>query len=123
MLEAGASCIRIYDHKFAIVDYIELKGDSDNSFISDFSIDKVDHVFACIFEGGAKFCNIKIMGNIKCLNDCDSKKLKNYHKVEFLQLHQYWAFLSKLGEIRLSTAHYKSRTIIEYTVHIVIKQH
>jgi hypothetical protein len=47
----------------------------------------------------------------------------NYHKVEFLPLHGYWAFLSKHGELKLCTASYRSRTVIDFAVVAVFKQH
>lgn len=47
----------------------------------------------------------------------------NYHKVEFIPIHGYWAFLSKHGELKLCTASYRSRTAIDFAVAVVLKQH
>lgn len=43
--------------------------------------------------------------------------------MEYLPLHKYWAFLSKNGDLRLSTASYRSRTSLEYNTVIYLKQH
>lgn len=49
LLEAGSNLLRIFDAKFALVDYLELKGESQYSFIVDFSFDKNSMVFCAIF--------------------------------------------------------------------------
>ena len=80
-------------------------------------------VFASIFEGSARFCNLKILGNVKTCNECEIRKLVNYHRVEYLPLHGYWAFLSKNGELKLITASYRSRTMLDYTTVHNLKLH
>ena len=42
--------------------------DSPNAFIADFDFDKENMVFCSIFEGSARFCNLKILGNVKTCN-------------------------------------------------------
>ena len=123
LLEAGSNIVRIYDFSFTLIDYLQLNSDSHNSFIVDFAFDKENNVFGAIFESSARFCNLKVLGNVKTCNECEIKRLSNYHKVEYLQLHRYWAFLSKSGEVRLSTATYRSRTMLDYTAVHVMKQH
>ena len=80
-------------------------------------------VFGALFEGAIRFCNLKVVGNVKTCNECESKKMANYHKVEFLPLHNYWAFVSKTGELKLCTASYRSRTSIDFSIVTVMKQH
>lgn len=81
LLEAGSNILRIFDAKFTLVDYLELKGESQHSFIVDFSFDKVNMIFCAIFESSARYCNLKILGNVKSCNECEVKKMANYHKV------------------------------------------
>lgn len=73
--------MRIYDGKFELKDWIEVSGESEHTSIVDFSFDKRNHVFCALNDGSAKFCNMKVQSNFKLLNECDSRKLKNYHKV------------------------------------------
>ncbi len=80
-------------------------------------------ILGAIFEGSARYCNLKLLGNVKSCNECETKKLHNYHRIEYLPLHKLWAFLSKSGELRLSTASYRSRTMLDYNTVLVLKQH
>lgn len=123
LLEAGASVIRIYDSSFGLVDYLQLTAESSHSFILDFDFDKENMVFCALFEGSARFCNLKVQGNVKTCNECEPKRLSTYHKVQYLPLHKYWAFLSKTGELRLASAVYRSRTLLDYTTVLVLRQH
>jgi WD40 repeat protein len=123
LLETGSNLIRIYSSDFALLDYLQLNSDSQSSFIVDFSFDRENMVFGAIFEGSARFCNFKLLGNVKTSNECEPKKLAHYHKIEYLPLHKCWAFLSKNGELRLSYANYRSRTMLDYNPILVLKQH
>jgi len=66
-------------------------------------------IFGAIFEGSARFCNLRVMGNVKTCNECEVKKMSTFYKVEYLNNHRYWAFLSKTGELKLCTVKYKTR--------------
>jgi hypothetical protein len=49
LLESGSNILRIFDAKFTLIDYLELKGESQYSFIVDFSFDKGNMIFCSIF--------------------------------------------------------------------------
>lgn len=68
LLEAGSNIIRIYDQTFTLIDYLQLHTDSNHSYIVDFAFDKENHVFGALFEGGVRFCNLKVLGNVKTCN-------------------------------------------------------
>ena len=123
LLETAATTIRIYDHNFTLIDYLELKGESVHSAIIDFSLDKNDLVLGALFEGAIRYCNLKVMGNVKTCNECEAKKMAYYHKAEYLPLHKYWAFVSKGGDLKLCTASYRSRTAIDFAVVATMRQH
>jgi hypothetical protein len=80
-------------------------------------------VFAAIFENSIRYCNLKVLGNVKTCNEVELKKMANYHKVEHLPLHGYWAFLSKHGELKLCSASYRSRTGLDFSTICTMKQH
>jgi hypothetical protein len=68
LLEAGSNIIRIYDQCFNLIDYLQLHTDSSHSFIVDFAFDKENSVFGALFEGAVRFCNLKVLGNVKTCN-------------------------------------------------------